>query len=458
MRSLRHRLTRLLLAVLMPIWLGMALTSYVSVLREVDEIDARQLYEVAQPYLSMSVPGLQKALESALSIDQDDDEPPLSVLRWGRDGDLRYRSPMAPGLAFALRPDHDGEDIEDASHTVRLQGGHWRVLWHRDRAHGEWTAVLRAMTERNELARGLALGLILPSLVTGLALVLVVRWAVRRGLRPLKEVGRQVSQRQGQDLSPIEANGVPREVAPLLKEINALLARLDRALSLERQFTADASHELRTPLAATLAQIEVAQGAVDAGQRDTALRQARAGLVRASTLTDQLLALARLDHQLAAGLDRASRTAWPGRQPALDVSELVREEMAELALSSVQADVVWSLDVPPQSSCVPAQPEWLRLALRNVLGNALKFTPQGGQVQVTVSESAEQVSVVVQDSGPGVPADLLPQLGRRFARGEHTRSGSGLGLSIAARVAELHGGALRFESAQGLTVTLVLPK
>ena len=80
MRSLRDRLTRLLLAVLMPIWLGMALTSYVSVLREVDEIDARQLHEVAQPYLSMSVPGLQKALESAVSGDHDDDEPPLSVL------------------------------------------------------------------------------------------------------------------------------------------------------------------------------------------------------------------------------------------------------------------------------------------------------------------------------------------------------------------------------------------
>ena len=227
MRSLRDRLTRLLLAVLMPIWLGMGLTSYVSVLREVDEIDARQLHEVAQPYLSMSVPGLQKALESAVSSDHDDDEPPLSVLRWGTDGDLRYRSPMAPGLAFVLRPDN--EDIEDASHTVQLQGEHWRVLWHLDRAHGSWTAVLRPMTERNELARGLALGLILPSLATGLALVWVVRWAVRRGLMPLKEVGRQVSQRQGQDLSPIDASEVPREVAPLLTEINALLARLDRA-------------------------------------------------------------------------------------------------------------------------------------------------------------------------------------------------------------------------------------
>lgn len=460
MRSLRDRLTRLLLLVLMPIWLGMALTSYVSVLREVDEIDARQLYEVAQPYLRMSVPALHNALESAVSVDQDDDEPPLSVLRWEADGDLRYRSPLAPALSFASRPAHDdeGEGGPDSLHPVQLEGVQWRVLWHHDHVHGEWTAVLRAMTERNELARGLALGLLLPSLVTGLVLVLVVRWAVRRGLMPLKEVGRQVSHRQGQDLSPIDASEVPREVAPLLNEINALLARLDRALSLERQFTADASHELRTPLAATLAQIEVAQGAVDAGQRDTALRQARAGLVRASTLTDQLLALARLDHHLDAGLDSAARAAWPGWHPALDVSELVREEMADLALSSVQADVAWSLDAPPQPCGVPAQPDWVRLALRNVLGNALKFTPQGGRVQVTVSESAEQVSVVVQDSGPGVPAELLPQLGRRFARGDHNRSGSGLGLSIAARVAELHGGALHFESAQGLKVTLTLPK
>jgi two-component system sensor histidine kinase QseC len=98
------------------------------------------------------------------------------------------------------------------------------------------------------------------------------------------------------------------------------------------------------------------------------------------------------------------------------------------------------------------------LAVRNLLGNALKFTPAGGQVRVSVNETADEVSVVIQDTGPGVPDAMLPQLGRRFARGDHTRSGSGLGLSIAARVAELHGGTLCFESAQGLKVTLSLPK
>ena len=460
MRSLRDRLTRLLLAVLIPIWLAMAFTSYVSVLHEVDEIDARQLDEVAQPYLRMSVPGLQKALELAVSRDQDDDEPPLSVLRWGSQGDLLYRSPMAPALSFASRPSHDDEDEGevDSLRPVQLQDTTWRVLWHHDHVHGEWTAVLRAMTERDELARGMALGLILPSLVTALALVLVVSWAVRRGLRPLKEVGRQVSQRQDQDLSPIETGEVPREVTPLLNEINALLARLDRALSLERQFTADASHELRTPLAAAMAQIEVAQGAVDDTQRDTALKQARAGLTRANTLTEQLLALARLDHHLDGRLDRATRAAWPGWQRELDVAELVRQEMADLALMSVKADVALSLDAPEQPCRVGAQPQWLSLAVRNVLGNALKFTPPGGQVRVTVSETANEVCVVVQDTGPGVPDEMLPQLGRRFARGDHTRSGSGLGLSIASRVAELHGGTLRFASAQGLTVTLTLPK
>lgn len=460
MRSLRDRLTRLLLAVLIPIWLIMALTSYVSVLHEVDEIDARQLDEVAQPYLRMSVPGLQKALELAVSRDHDDDEPPLSVLRWGSQGDLLYRSPMAPALSFASRPSHEDEDAgePDSLNLLQLQGTSWRVLWHHDHVHDEWTAVARAMTERDELASGMALGLIMPSLVTALALVFVVSWAVRRGLMPLKEVGRQVSQRQDQDMSPIETGEVPREVTPLLNEINALLARLDRALSLERQFTADASHELRTPLAAAMAQIEVAQGAVDDTQRDTALKQARAGLTRANTLTEQLLALARLDHHLDGRLDRTARAAWPGWQPALDVAELVRQEMADLALVSVKADVALSLDAPAQPCRVGAQPQWLSLAVRNVLGNALKFTPPGGQVHVTVSETANEVCVVVQDTGPGVPDEMLPQLGRRFARGDHTRSGSGLGLSIASRVAELHGGTLRFASAQGLAVALTLPK
>lgn len=454
MISLRDGLTKLLLAVLLPIWLLVALATYWSAVDEVDEMDERQILEVAQPYLTMSVVELQRALDKPPQEDEDHDEMAISVLRWGPQGDLLYRSPVAPSLSFS---EHPAEPAE-GTHAIQREGEHWRVLWDGRAPEGGWTAVVRTMSERDEMARALAFGLVMPALVSALVLLPLVWWAVRRGLRPLSEVGRQVAQRRSQDLSPINVDEVPREVMPLLDEINALLGRLDRAMAQEKQFTADASHELRTPLAAATAQIEVAQGATDEAQRAVALRQARAGLARASNLTDQLLSLARLDHHLDGKVDAGTRAGWPGWQASLDLSALVRETLADAALRALEADVELSLDAPDHACLIPGQPVWLSMALANVLGNAIKFTPQGGQVRVAVTASHDAVTVTVHDTGPGVPEALLAQLGRRFVKGEHARAGSGLGLSIVSRVIELHGGQLRFAQDQGLVVRMTLPK
>lgn len=457
MRSLRVRLVRTLLAALLPIWLIMALVSYWSAVEEVDEIYDLQLQESARPLLPLSVPEIRRLLDRPLSeplVDEPRSE--FAVIVWNAQGQALYRSPVAPPLGFS---DHLLRDSQASVRTVTLHGGErWRVQWFEQVKAGRWMAVMLPLYERDELAMAMAVGLASPVLLAMVLLVPLVFWAVRRGLAPLQAIGQQVAQRRGQDLSHISGDQVPSEVQPLLHEINALLGRLGEALAHEKRFTADASHELRTPLAAAQVQVEVALGAQDEAVRQAALMHAQTGLTQASRLTEQLLLLSRLDHQWRQQSVAAQVHDVPGWRVGASLGEVVREVVADLSVPALGAGLELSLDLPDQPCLVSLQPDWFSVALRNVLSNAIKFTPEGGQVHITVTQSATEGCVSVHDSGPGVPAEQLAQLSQRFFRGDHAKPGAGLGLSIVARVMAIHQGQLRFEQEQGLKVSLVLPR
>lgn len=454
MSSLRSRLNRTLLVVLLPIWLVMALVSYAVAIEEVNEIYDQQLHELSLPLLTMSVPDLQSSLDQAQASEDDAQGAEFGVMLWNAHGHMLYRSPMAPPLALA---DHPGDDNDDVK-TVSLHGERWRVHWFKREAADQWMAVALPLHERDELAAALGLGLVAPAALAALLLVPLVSWAVGRGLRPLTAVGEEVARRRGRDLSRIQADQVPSEVQPLLGEINALLVRLDEALNHEKRFTADASHELRTPLAAAQTQIEVAQGAPDDTQRAHALAQAHQGLARASHLTEQLLALARLDHQLGLQAMAPAANDVPGWMALCPLGDLVREVVAEQSAAALGKGQELSLDLPDQAVLVSGQPDWLSMAVRNVLSNAIKFTPHGGQVHISVTSDASQALVSVQDSGPGLPAEQQAQWGQRFFRADHSVPGAGLGLSITSRVMDIHQGELRLQSdPSGLKATLCMP-
>lgn len=449
--SLRARLVRSLLVVLLPVWLAMAGWTYWSVVEEVDEIYDQQLMAVALPLLPQSVAALHESLDEMLIDEPDGDGVDLAVLAWSPQGALLYRSPMAPPLAFAERP-RDPAGLRTAS-TVDVGGLGWRVWWFEQAQAGRWLAVLKPMTERNELARALALGLGLPTLATVLLLMPVVRWGVRRGLMPLHQLGRQIARRRAVDLAPVSEAGQPSETVPLVQEINALMTRLARTLATERRFTADASHELRTPLAACRAQIEVARGADEAQVRETALANAMQALDRATRLTDELLALARLDHDTEAPL-----SATPGWRHDLDLAALVQDRVAAVAVAALARGLEVSLQAALGVPHVPGHPEWIAMAVDNLLSNALKYTPSGGEVRVAVDPMEGGVAVVVHDTGPGVRPEDLPRLGDRFDRLGARGDGAGLGLSIARQVAARHGGHLVFALDGGLRAMLVLPR
>jgi two-component system sensor histidine kinase QseC len=238
------------------------------------------------------------------------------------------------------------------------------------------------------------------------------------------------------------------EVAPLVRSLNRLFERVAASLARERQFTADAAHELRTPIAALRTQAQVALGATADEERTKALRQVLAGCDRATRLVDQMLTLARLD------------PARPQPFTSCNLGAIVRAALAEAAPSAMRKSIEVEL-VGDDAHAVTGDPALLAILARNLIDNAVRYGMPGTRVCVSVVRHADMVELEIADDGPGVPPAELGRLGERFYRQTGTReTGSGLGLSIVRRIAEVHGGTVKFHAAEtgtGLVVSVRLP-
>ncbi|CAL1239689.1 ATP-binding protein [Candidatus Methylocalor cossyra] len=279
----------------------------------------------------------------------------------------------------------------------------------------------------------------------GLALAL----AIGQGLKPLLEVSRQVARCDAQRLAPLPSRDVPAEIKPLIDQLNGLFGRIAESLANERRFTADAAHELRTPIAAIRAQAQVAQQARDPDTRNHALDGLVRGCERAAQLIDQLLTLARLD----------ARAGPP--QGHCDLLPVVRTVLAELAPWAHGRGIALEL-LGDESVPVPADETLLlQVLVRNLVDNAVRYSPAGQTVTVRVAAEPRAVRLEVLDRGPGIPAAERDRVLGRFYRLAGYEEGAGLGLSIALRIAELCGARLELldhPEGPGLCATVRFPK
>lgn len=254
-------------------------------------------------------------------------------------------------------------------------------------------------------------------------------WLVGRELKPLKAISRQLADRRPDDLTPLATAGLPPEVVPLGAALNGLFSRLAALLTRERAFVADAAHELRTPLAALKVQAEVAQLAEgDPPTRDAALGKLTLGIDRAARLVEQLLALSRLDGQ-----------AGFGSPAPVDLAALIREAIDHSAIPDGQAgSVTFRQEAAPFLRA--GYPTLLSLMMNNLLDNARRYGLEGGTVDICLNGLTLTVA-----NRADFPDQYFHRLGERFFRppGQEP-GGSGLGLSIVRRVAELHGGQVTF--------------
>ena len=433
MRSIRLRLLMWLLALFLVIWLGMALATWWAARNQVEELFDAQLSQAAGVLAQIGRRGIDPegprvgALPRAVYGHRY--EKKIAFQIWSGDR-LLLRSANAPKTPLAAAPDF--------SHRL-IEGARWRVFRYDQPEHGLTIYTGERETVRNELIEQITRDALYP-ISLALPLLGALVWVViGHGLAPVRRIAEAVAHRSARNLEPVLPGlTVPAEIQPLIEALNRLFGRLRAAFERERRFTADAAHELRTPLASLRTHAQIAMRARDPDEQQRALEQITRGVDRTGHLVQQLLTLARLDPESAAG-DFAR----------VDLQHAAAEVLAELDGDARAKSVELSLDAP-QPVPVLGNGTALAVLIRNLVDNAIRYTPAGGNVEVGVHSSAAGAVLTVTDNGPGIPDAERTQVFDRFYRGRAGGAyGSGLGLSIVRRIAELHEAAVTLETAPG---------
>jgi two-component system sensor histidine kinase TctE len=308
--------------------------------------------------------------------------------------------------------------------------------------------IAETLESRQAFTRALVLeavarDLLLLAVAIGL-MTLAIGWA----LRPLTRLRNEVQARSALDLTPIVPIGIPADVLPLVEAINHHVERSRQQTQARQRFVDDASHQLRTPLATLTTQVGFALREANPAHQHEALIAIKAQLEETVRQTNQMLALARFD---SAGL----------RPEILDASELVEKTTREWWMEAREHGIDLGFEPDSEPLRVLGEAALLKEAMSNLLHNAIRYTPRGGQVTVQLTHSAGKGVITVVDNGPGMPLEELARAGDRFFRGSNaSQPGTGLGLAIVRSIAERHGGELRLGSGangQGFAVSIVVP-
>ncbi|MHB0925684.1 MAG: ATP-binding protein [Gallionellaceae bacterium] len=433
--SLKQRLLALALAAITLVWLGATAFTYLDAREEFDEVLDAHLAQAAALLVAQATHEIDE-LETEHTPLLHKYARRVAFQVWEKGQQLRLHSANAPQQPLASKERGFSDNIID--------GKRWRVFSTWDESGEYLIHVAERADVREELARDIAGNLLRP-LWFSLPLLALLLWvAVLRGLRPLEKLAREVEQREPDNLAALDASTAPREVVPLIERLNRLFTRIEASMQKERRFTADAAHELRTPVAAIKAQAQVARAASSEAERIHALDSAILGCDRAAHLIDQLLTLARVD------------TLNRGMTEPCQLRDIAAEAIAALAPAALEKGV--QLELLAGDEAVRGNPGLLRVLLRNLLDNSIRHSPPGTTVQVSITHEPGAVCLSVSDNGPGIPEQERAKVLERFYRPLGTQaSGSGLGLSIVKRIAEVHDAVLQIQPAsegQGLRVTV----
>jgi two-component system sensor histidine kinase QseC len=457
--SIRRRLVLLVLASIVLIW-GVALvSSYRQAKHEIGEWEEARLAELAQILALLDQRNLttlanaridvreeEKGGEPGASDSDDDDALPRDALFQvrGSNGAVLAGSPQLRTLQAWNLPVPPVSGTQD----ITLGGQIWHTFTLRDTVLGHTVRVFEPANTRSDLESGVASRIARPTLLALPVLALLVWFSIGWSLAPLKTLSGAIRVRDINRLEPVNIGQVPTEVRPLVDAINLVLSRLRHSIERERAFTADAAHELKTPLAAIKVQAQVALAEPDAALRQLAMQRVVQGVDRSARLAEQLLLLARLDVQ-------EKMSAEPLMPGAIAKDALLINER-----NAQQKDIRVKLAGDLRAEII-AEPVLIGIMLDNLLDNAIKYGNAGGHIEVDVHHVQDRVQLTVRDDGPGVARDDLAHLTNRFFRATGTQaSGSGLGLSIVARIAEHFDASLHLGvgiGGRGLEVQLSFP-
>lgn len=432
MRSIRSRLLVMLLGATLVLWLIAVALSYRDARQELGKLFDAQLSESAKVILAQAshdARELRDADEARERFAHTLEHPYEQQLHFrirDRRGRTLYES------SEEKLPESIGVS-EDGFADLTLHGARWRVLLLTDREAGLRIEMCQRYDARSGLAAAVARNMLLPMIVSLPLLALLIWLATSRAVAPLERVADGFRKRRPDDLRPVPEERMPTELVPLIAALNGLFDRLKERFEIERRFTADAAHELRTPLAGIRTQVQVATAARNDAERAHALAQAVRAIDRTTHLTQQLLTLARVDRDAA--LDVAE----------VDLAQVARTVVAEIAPQAIDKGVALDVDADSRVA-IQGNAALLATLVRNLLENSIRYCRRGDAIHVSVEPSLLRVA----DSGPGIPAEERERVLDRFYRiAGSGESGSGLGLSIVQRIAELHGATVTLSEGTG---------
>ena len=434
--SLRGRLIWFLLAVILLTAIVQGVVAYRSARAEADQIFDYHMQQMALSLRSgMPIAGFGPPVDDS----QDPDYTDFVVQVWTADGLRIFQS--APRTRL---PDRAILGFSD----VAANGTTYRVF--SMQTHSQVIQVAQDMATRQQMASALAFRTVAPIAIVAPLLMLAVWWVVSASLTPVARIRSQIAARQSDDLSEVSENDLPEEIQPLVHELNLLLGRMRLAFDAQKRLVADAAHELRSPLAALKLQVQGLQRASDDATRDVAITRLAGGIDRATRLVDQLLELARQQEKAVADAPL----------PHVDLATIARAAVADAASSAQLRNIDLGLN-HADAGDIGGYDEGLRVLTRNLIDNAVKYSPAGGVVDVEVRRVGERFCLSVDDSGPGiVEGDRERVLDRFYRVVGNEANGSGLGLAIVKAITDMHGAQLSLQSSAkhgGLRVEVLFP-
>lgn len=430
-----------------------AAKGYLDARFEVDKLLDAQLAESAHALLELSSHELyeQMAFEAGKKPPAKGYKPQIHPYEqnvvfqiWSTGGNLAVRSPSAPEIPMV--------EIENKFVDRMIGDQRWRVFAVSDKGRRIQVQVGERYNQRDALSNEVAARLLTP-LFVALPMIVIMIWIwIGSAMRPLNKIADEIRKRDPENLHPVATEEVPEEAKPMVDALNALMGRVNVAYDNISLFTANAAHELRTPLAALKIHTQLAERAENAEEREEAMRRVERGVDRATSLVEQLLTLTRLEPDSA-----------QGEKTDVHLHTLTEDIVAELVPEAIRKQI--EVNLADGDCCViHANSGMLGILIRNLVENAIRYTPPEGKVDIGLTHVDKVIRLRVADSGPGIPEAERSKVFDRFYRGNelegaNKENGTGLGLAIVQRICELLQARIELGESvyHGLQIDILLP-
>jgi two-component system, OmpR family, sensor histidine kinase QseC len=451
--SISGRLLRLVLGVLTAVLLLLGLFSFMKSYQELQELADGRLAQSARTLQVLIENGANTSLAKgdlrSIMVPSSSEVPNVRTYQaevgfqvYDQSGKLLLSTMNLATLPPALTTDAGYKNLQQGRHR-------WRLFTQPADANHLIIRTGERNDSRRDIMRALWIEHGVPLLFVLPLLAWLMSWAIKRGLSPLRQLADLLSKREPGSRAPVQLDQPPRELQPVVEALNAQLQTLEDALERERRFSADVAHELRTPISSAMVNIDNAEATLDSGDARMAMHGARDSLIHLARRVEQLLALARIDSAI-------------GNTQYVDLVALAGDVIEELAPTIAASHVDMSVAFSDDPIRVQGHEAALGALLRNLIENALRHIPSGGQVQLSITQQDVSTHIDVIDDGEGIPAERREAVFARFHRETDSRGeGYGLGLSIVQRAARLHDAQVELLDSplgRGLRVHVPLPQ